>query len=71
MKPCPCHVGTENGAVILPYRATAVRLPRLIRDAKLVTVEGGLHNIGWPPTRSTPPCWSSSSASQAELVGSR
>src|SRR6266516_547886 len=21
---------------------------RLIRDAKLVTVEGGLHNIGWP-----------------------
>ena len=25
---------------------------RLIRDAKLVTVEGGLHNIGWPPTRS-------------------
>src|ERR1700757_2589955 len=30
---------------------------RLIRDVKLVTVEGGLHNIGWPPTRSTPPCW--------------
>jgi hypothetical protein len=64
-------VGAENGAVILPYRATAARLPGLIRDVKLVTVEGGPHNIGWPPTRSTPPCWGSSSASQAELVGSR
>ncbi|HEX3309870.1 MAG TPA: hypothetical protein VHS32_26760, partial [Streptosporangiaceae bacterium] len=32
-------VGAENGAVILPYRATAARLPGLIREVKLVTVE--------------------------------
>jgi hypothetical protein len=25
------------------------RLPGLIREVKLVTVEGGPHNIGWPP----------------------
>jgi hypothetical protein len=42
-------VGAENGAVILPYRATAARLPGLIREVKLGTVEGGPHNIGWPP----------------------
>ncbi len=32
---------------ILPYDATAKRLPGLISDLKLVTVEGGPHNIGW------------------------
>jgi non-heme chloroperoxidase len=32
---------------ILPYDATAKRLPGLIADLKLVTVEGGPHNIGW------------------------
>jgi non-heme chloroperoxidase len=32
---------------ILPYDATAKRLPGLIDDLKLVTVEGGPHNIGW------------------------
>ena len=32
---------------ILPYEATAARLPGLIDDLKLVTVEGGPHNIGW------------------------
>jgi non-heme chloroperoxidase len=37
--------GTEDR--ILPYSATAQRLPRLIADLKLVTVEGGPHNIGW------------------------
>ncbi|GHF50030.1 non-heme chloroperoxidase [Amycolatopsis bartoniae] len=37
--------GTEDR--ILPYDATAKRLPGLIRDLKLVTVEGGPHNIGW------------------------
>ena len=42
-------VGAENGAVILPYRATAARLPRLIREVKLVTVEGGPHDIAAPP----------------------
>jgi len=30
-----------------PYQRIA-RLPVLIRDVKLVTVEGGPHNIGWP-----------------------
>jgi non-heme chloroperoxidase len=32
---------------ILPYEATAARLPGLIDDLKLVTVEGGPHNIAW------------------------
>jgi hypothetical protein len=41
-------VGAENGAVILPYRATAARLPRLIREVKLVTVEGGPRGITGP-----------------------
>src|SRR5258708_26353148 len=37
--------GTEDR--ILPYDATAKRRPGLIADLKLVTVEGGPHNIGW------------------------
>jgi non-heme chloroperoxidase len=32
---------------ILPYDATAGRLPGLIKDLRLVTVEGGPHNICW------------------------
>jgi non-heme chloroperoxidase len=32
---------------ILPYEATAKRLPGLVKDLRLVTVEGGPHNIGW------------------------
>jgi non-heme chloroperoxidase len=32
---------------ILPYAATAKRLPGLIKNLRLVTVEGGPHNIGW------------------------
>ncbi|MFG2358825.1 alpha/beta fold hydrolase [Streptomyces sp. NPDC048521] len=32
---------------ILPYEATAKRLPGLIRDLTFVTVEGGPHNIAW------------------------
>jgi non-heme chloroperoxidase len=32
---------------ILPYPATAARLPGLIRDLKFITVEGGPHNIAW------------------------
>jgi non-heme chloroperoxidase len=32
---------------ILPFEATAKRLPRLIKDLQLVTVDGGPHNIGW------------------------
>jgi non-heme chloroperoxidase len=37
--------GTEDR--ILPYDATAKRLPGLIKNLRLVTVEGGPHNIGW------------------------
>lgn len=32
---------------ILPYPATAARLPGLIKDLTFVTVEGGSHNIPW------------------------
>jgi non-heme chloroperoxidase len=32
---------------ILPYPATAARLPSLIRDLEFVTVEGGPHNVAW------------------------
>jgi non-heme chloroperoxidase len=32
---------------ILPFEATAARLPDLIDDVKLVAVEGGPHNIAW------------------------
>jgi non-heme chloroperoxidase len=37
--------GTEDR--ILPFEATAARLPTLITDCTLVPVEGGPHNIGW------------------------
>jgi non-heme chloroperoxidase len=37
--------GTEDR--ILPYQATANRLPALLKDARLVTVDGGPHNIAW------------------------
>jgi non-heme chloroperoxidase len=37
--------GTEDR--ILPYEATAKRLPGLIADLELVTVEGGPHDIAW------------------------
>ena len=32
---------------ILPYEATAARLPELIKDLEFVTVPGGPHNIAW------------------------
>jgi non-heme chloroperoxidase len=32
---------------ILPYAATAARLPGLIKDLEFVTVKGGPHNIAW------------------------
>ena len=37
--------GTEDR--ILPYESTAARLPGLIDDVELVSVEGGPHNIAW------------------------
>jgi non-heme chloroperoxidase len=37
--------GTEDR--ILPFEVTAKRLPGLIKDLRVVSVEGGPHNIGW------------------------
>ena len=37
--------GTEDR--ILPFEATAARLPGLIDDVRLVAIEGGPHAIGW------------------------
>ena len=37
--------GTEDR--ILPFEATAARLPALVNGLQLVRVEGGPHNIGW------------------------
>ena len=37
--------GTEDR--ILPYEATAARLPELIDDVTVIPVDGGPHNIGW------------------------
>ena len=37
--------GTQDR--ILPFDATAARLPALIADCTVVPVEGGPHNIGW------------------------
>jgi non-heme chloroperoxidase len=37
--------GTEDR--ILPIEATADRLPALVKDLRLIRVEGGPHNIGW------------------------
>jgi non-heme chloroperoxidase len=37
--------GTEDR--VLPYEATAARLPDLIDEVTVVPVEGGPHNIGW------------------------
>jgi non-heme chloroperoxidase len=32
---------------ILPYQVTAARLPGLINDLEVVTIEGGPHNVAW------------------------
>jgi non-heme chloroperoxidase len=32
---------------ILPYAATAARLPELVKDLSVVTVHDGPHNIAW------------------------
>jgi non-heme chloroperoxidase len=32
---------------ILPIDATGRRLPGLIKDVRLIEIEGGPHNIGW------------------------
>jgi non-heme chloroperoxidase len=43
----PTLVVHGNDDRILPFSATAERLSGLIADVKLVTVEGGPHNIAW------------------------
>jgi non-heme chloroperoxidase len=40
---------------ILPYQATANRLPALLKDARLVTVDGGPHNVAWTHPRTGQP----------------
>jgi non-heme chloroperoxidase len=37
--------GTEDR--VLPFESTAARLPALIADCTLVSVQGGPHNVGW------------------------
>jgi non-heme chloroperoxidase len=37
--------GTEDR--ILPIESTADRLPALVKDLRLVRIEGGPHNVGW------------------------
>jgi non-heme chloroperoxidase len=44
-KPVLAMHGTEDR--IVPYEATAKRLPGLVKDLQLATVEGGPHNIAW------------------------
>jgi non-heme chloroperoxidase len=43
----PMLVIHGNADRILPYEATAKRLPSLIPGLKLVTIDGGPHNIAW------------------------
>lgn len=43
----PTLVVHGNADRVLPYEATAKRLPGLIADMQLVTVDGGPHNIAW------------------------
>src|SRR5262249_29793741 len=43
----PTLVVHGTAARILPFSATAERLPALIADVQLVRVEGGPHNIAW------------------------
>ena len=41
---CVVHGDADR---ILPFEATAKRLPGLVENLKFVVVEGGPHNIGW------------------------
>ena len=36
-----------NADRILPYEATAARMPDLVKDLEFITIEGGPHNICW------------------------
>jgi len=36
-----------NADRILPYEATAARMPDLVKDLEFITIEGGPHDIPW------------------------
>ena len=36
-----------NADRILPYEATAARMPDLVKDLEFITIEGGPHNLAW------------------------
>jgi non-heme chloroperoxidase len=43
----PVLVVQGNADRILPIDATGRRLPALLKDVRLIEIEGGPHNIGW------------------------
>ncbi|MGH6655290.1 MAG: alpha/beta fold hydrolase [Actinocrinis sp.] len=43
----PTLVVHGNADRVLPFEATAKRLPALVKDLKLVEIDGGPHNIAW------------------------
>ena len=43
----PTLVIQGNADRVLPYDKTGARLPGLIKDTHLVTIEGGPHAIAW------------------------
>jgi pimeloyl-ACP methyl ester carboxylesterase len=43
----PMLVMHGTGGRILPFESTAKRPPALVKNLKLIPVEGGPHNIGW------------------------
>jgi non-heme chloroperoxidase len=59
--------GTEDR--ILPYEATAARLPGLIDEVKVVPVEGGPHNIGWTHPEAVNPVFLDFLAEGLDAVG--
>ena len=46
----PMLVIDGNADRVLPYDKTGARLPGLIKDIRLVTIEGGPHAIAWTHT---------------------
>ncbi len=47
---CSAVVIQGDADRILPYEKTGARLPALIDDMQLVTIEGGPHAIAWTHT---------------------
>jgi non-heme chloroperoxidase len=62
--------GTEDR--IMPVEATASRLPGLVKDLKLITIEGGRTTWAGPTLKkSTPLYWTSSDADRRRLAAGR